>query len=178
MVSSDEQDVAAVLAGDVNRFEGIVRRWQTPLVNLAWRYVRDAARAEELAQEAFLKCFRSLHQWRHDAEFSTWLFAIAMSVYSSQVRRFQPVFEALDEALADSRAAPDRLAGDEERREAVRRAVAALPSRYRDPLIVFYFQEEDLASTAAILGLRDGTLKARLHRAREKLRETLEDISK
>src|SRR5437764_94226 len=68
-------DVQRVLGGDVSSFEGIVRRWQGPLVNLAYRYCRDRGQAEDMAQEAFLSAYRALHQWRGDAAFSSWLFA-------------------------------------------------------------------------------------------------------
>lgn len=174
MPDPDEDDVLAVLGGDVERFDGIVRRWQRPLVNLAYRYVRDAARAEDLAQEAFLKCFRSLRQWRREAAFSTWLFSVAASVYRSKLRRFEPLREQLDaDTPMHSMTSDDRLIEDQ-RAAAVRRAVDALPLLYREPLLVFYFQEEDLAATARILRLREGTLKARLHRAREALRNVLE----
>ena len=176
MTSADEEDVQAVLAGDVERFAGIVERWQRPLVNLAWRFVRDEGRAEELAQEAFLKCYRSLRQWRRDAQFSTWLFSVALSVYRSKMRKLEPLREALQSV--EETAAPSlehELAG-QQRAEAVRRAVDALPALYREPLVVFYFQEQDLATTARVLGLREGTLKARLHRARELLRRVLEDV--
>ena len=61
-ISAEEDlaDVTRVLAGDVQAFEGIVRRWQGPLVNMAWRYCRDRGRAEDLAQEAFLRAWRGL----------------------------------------------------------------------------------------------------------------------
>lgn len=173
MMSADDDDVTAVLAGDVQRFEGIVLRWQGPLLNLAFRFVRDRSLAEELAQEAFVKCFRSLRQWRREARFSTWLFSVALSVYRSKLRRLEPVFEALRDLPAPSGEAPDERLAEESRAESVRRAVASLPPLYRDPLIVFYFQEQDLASTARLPGLREGTVKARLHRAREALRGIL-----
>ncbi|MBV8518067.1 MAG: sigma-70 family RNA polymerase sigma factor [Acidobacteria bacterium] len=173
-MNADEQDVAAVLAGDVERFEGIVERWQRPLVNLAYRFVHDEARAEDLAQEAFLKCFRSLAQWRRDAAFSTWLFSVALSVYRSKLRRLEPLRVALAELEIDDRI--DERLYERQRAERVRRAVDALPPLFREPLIVFYFQEQDLASTARVLGLREGTLKARLHRAREALRERLREV--
>lgn len=171
-MSEDDEDVTAVLGGDVQRFEGIVRRWQRPLVSLAFRFTRDGPRAEDLAQEAFLKCFRSLRQWRRDARFSTWLFSVALSVYRSKLRRLEPLREPLDERMHDGTDLDEHLAAGQ-RAERVRRAVAALPPLYRDPLIVFYFHEQDLASTARVLGLREGTLKARLHRAREALRDVL-----
>ena len=62
--SDDLADVERVLSGDVRAFEGIVRRWQGPLVNMAWRYCRDRGRAEELAQEAFVRAWRGLAQDR------------------------------------------------------------------------------------------------------------------
>ena len=175
-MSADEEDVRAVLAGDVERFAGIVGRWQRPLVNLAWRFVRDEGRAEELAQEAFLKCYRSLRQWRRDAQFSTWLFSVALSVYRSKMRKLDPLREALQSVQETEAPSLEHELADQQRADAVRRAVDALPALYREPLIVFYFQEQDLATSARILGLREGTLKARLHRARELLRRVLEDV--
>jgi RNA polymerase sigma-70 factor (ECF subfamily) len=85
--SEDEADVEKVLAGEVSAFESIVRRWQGPLVNLAYRFCRDRSRAEEMAQDAFLRAYRGLGQWRKDAAFSTWLFAVATNLYRSQLRR-------------------------------------------------------------------------------------------
>ena len=75
--SDDQTAVERVLAGEIAAFEQIVRRWQGPLVNLAYRFCRDRDRAEEMAQEAFLRAYRTLDRWRKDAKFSTWLFALA-----------------------------------------------------------------------------------------------------
>ena len=85
---ADLADVARVLDGEVEAFEGIVRRWQGPLINMAWRYCRDRGRAEEMAQEAFLRAWRGLGQWRRESSFSTWLFALAANVYRSELKRF------------------------------------------------------------------------------------------
>ena len=89
-MSADEDlaDVNRVLAGEVQAFEGIVRRWQGPLVNMAWRYCRDRGRAEEMAQEAFLRAWRGLAGWRRESSFSTWLFALAANVFRSELQRF------------------------------------------------------------------------------------------
>ena len=67
----DRADMERVLAGETLAFEGIVRRWQGPLVNMAWRYCRDRERAEEMAQEAFIRAWRGLSQWRGEGNFST-----------------------------------------------------------------------------------------------------------
>jgi RNA polymerase sigma-70 factor (ECF subfamily) len=167
----DNADVARVLAGDLEAFAGIVRRWQSRLLNLAWRFCRDRAMAEDMAQEAFLKAYRSLSSFRGEAAFSSWLTSVALNSYRSRLRAEGPPLLGIDlvQALAVAPAALEGL-HDTERTEAVRRAVLLLPPRYRDAIVVFYFQERDLAESARILGIAEGTLKARLHRARELLR--------
>ncbi len=175
----DLADVALVLAGDVRAFEGIVRRWQAPLVNMAWRYSRDRGRAEEMAQEAFLRAWRGLAQWRREGSFSTWLFALAANVYRSELKRFPTETLPLDAAPEPS--GPASQHGElavKLSSEAVRRAVLALPMRYREPVVLFYFHEMDVAAAAATMGLPEGTLKARLSRARALLRERFPQLDK
>jgi len=103
-----------------------------------------------MAQEAFLRAYRALNKWRKESAFSTWLFAVTTNLYRSELKRLP--------------AAPNR---------SVRLAVHALPPKYRDVLILFYFHEKDLAATALSLGLPEGTVKARLARGREILRRKL-----
>jgi RNA polymerase sigma-70 factor (ECF subfamily) len=169
--AEDLADVERVLAGDVLAFEGIVRRWQGPIINMAWRYCRDRGRAEELAQEAFIRAWKGLAQWRREASFSTWLFALAANVFRSELKRFPAVNLPLDAAPEPSGPALQHYALEEKwGHEALRRAVLALPLRYREPVILFYFHEMDLATAARTMGLPEGTLKARLSRARALLR--------
>jgi RNA polymerase sigma-70 factor (ECF subfamily) len=163
--------VERVLAGDVRAFEGIVRRWQGPLVNMAWRYCRDRSRAEELAQEAFVRAWRNLRQWRHESSFSTWLFALAANVFRSDLKRFPTETLPMDEIAEPAGPAhQERQLLESSMHEALRRAVLALPLRYREPVVLFYFHEMDVAATAATLRMPEGTVKARLSRARELLR--------
>jgi RNA polymerase sigma-70 factor (ECF subfamily) len=167
----DAADAARVLAGDVDAFAGIVGRWQGPLVNLAHRFCRDRARSEDLAQEAFLKAFRSLASYRGEAAFSTWLIAIAVNVFRSSLRRFEPPFVGL-EALAAARdpLAADLLLEQNDDAHLVRSAVAGLPYRLRDAILLFYFSDLNVAAAAGALRIPQGTFKARLHRGRELLR--------
>jgi RNA polymerase sigma-70 factor (ECF subfamily) len=173
---ADSVDVDRVLAGDLAAFERIVRRWQGPLVNLAFRFCHDRGRAEDLAQEAFLRTYRGLGRWRREAAFSTWLFALATNVYRSELRRLRPPsvsFDLVPEPTSgDGDVATLRLeAADRDR--AVRRAVDTLPAKYREALILFYFRSMDVAAAAECLGVPTGTLKARLSRARNLLRRKL-----
>jgi RNA polymerase sigma-70 factor (ECF subfamily) len=168
----DLADVDRVLSGEIAAFEGIVRRWQGPLVNMAWRYSRDRGRAEEMAQEAFIRAWRGLANWRRESSFSTWLFALAANVYRSELKRFPAETQPLDDApepscpASQQRELSAKLSG-----ETVRRAVLALPARYREPVVLFYFHEMDVAAAARAMGLPEGTLKARLSRARALLRK-------
>jgi len=165
-------EVERVLAGDTTAFEGIVRRWQGPLVNMAWRYCRDRARAEEMAQEALVRAWRGLAGWRHASSFSTWLFALAANVYRSELNRFPTVDVPLEEIAEPASPANQYEEMAEHRRsEAVRRAVLALPLRYREPVILYYFHEMDVSAAARTMVLPEGTVKARLARGRELLRK-------
>ena len=166
--------VDRVLGGDVAAFAEIVERWQDPLVALAYRFCHDRSRAEDMAQEAFVRAFRALGQWRREAAFSTWLFALATNVYRAELRRRRAPFVSLDDVAdpADSLDVAGELE-DSDRRAAVRRALHALPARYRDTLVLFYFHEMDVGRAAASLGVPVGTVKARLARGRELLRRKL-----
>jgi RNA polymerase sigma-70 factor (ECF subfamily) len=170
--AEDLADVERVLAGDAQAFEGIVRRWQGPLVNMAWRYCRDRGRAEELAQEALIKAWRGLKSWRREGSFSTWLFGLAANVYRSELKRFPTVTVPMEAIAEPSRPATQHAAVAERvSAETVRRAVLALPVRYREPVVLYYFHEMDLGAAARTMGLPEGTMKARLSRARELLRK-------
>jgi RNA polymerase sigma-70 factor (ECF subfamily) len=127
--------------------------------------------AEDMAQEVFLKAFRSLASFRGDSAFSTWLISIAVNTCRSRLRAEGQPMLSLD---------PTRIIGGEpgllqnlvanQSAEAVRRAVLMLPERYRDAIVAYYFEEKDLAAASRVLKVAEGTLKARLHRARELLR--------
>ena len=175
--ADDQSDVARVLAGDPSAFEGIVRRWQSPLINLGYRFFRDRSRSEDMAQEAFLRAFRSLHSWRQESAFSTWLFALATNLYRTELRRhplrtlaFDDIHEPIDPR--------DQDGGLQLRNQqaAIQQAVHSLPPKYRDVLILYYFHEMDVQTTARSLEIPEGTAKAHLFRARTLLRAKLQPL--
>ncbi len=170
--TDDRADVERVLAGDVQAFEGIVRRWQGPLINMAWRYCRDRSRAEETGPGGLYP--RLAGDWAGGAVnrvFSTWLFAVAANVFRSDLKRFPAVDVPLKDAPEPSRAAQQhQILAAQLSSNSVRRAVLALPLRYREPVVLFYFHDMDVAAAARTMGLPEGTMKARLSRARALLR--------
>ncbi len=170
--SLDLTDVDRVLAGDVDAFEGIVRRWQGPLVNMAWRYCRDRGRAEEMAQEALVRAWRGLKLWRREGSFSTWLFALAANVFRSELKRFPALDVQVEDVSEPAGGAEQEIElATRESADAVRRAVLALPLRYREPVVLYYFHEMDLSAAARTMGMPEGTMKARLARGRALLKK-------
>lgn len=167
----DAADARKVLAGDVEAFAGIVRRWQGPLFHLAWRFCHERSQAEDLTQEAFLHAFRSLAQWRGESQLSTWLVALAANVYRSHARRPARREQELDEVQQRSLASVEDREPDLASR--VRKAVDAVPARYRDALVLYYFHAMDVRAAARSLALPEGTVKARLHRGRKLLEQIL-----
>jgi RNA polymerase sigma-70 factor (ECF subfamily) len=144
---------------------------------MAYRFCRDRSRAEEMAQEAFLRAYRGLASWRRDASFSTWLFALAANLYRSELKRMPTQSITLDDIaeLADMRSHSAELEAAD-RDNMIRRAVLALPPKYRDAVVLYYFHEMDVPAASKSLGLPEGTVKARLFRGREMLRSKLPQL--
>jgi len=170
--------VEQILAGDHESFAAIVARFEAPLVTLAWRYTHDRARAEELAQEAFLRVWRNLGSWRKESALSSWVFAVAANLYRSELKRIPTETLPLEEAPEPAREADQYSSLATNRRDdRIRAAVLALPLRYREPVILYYFREMDLEAAAASLNLPPGTMKARLSRARDLLRRRFPSLA-
>lgn len=125
-----------------------------------------------MAQEAFLKVFRGLKSWRRDAAFSTWLFALATNVYRTELRR-TPVQPVLVDETVGATSSEEEATSEANRRKLVHIALQSLPPKYRDPLILFYFHEQNVLATARSLELPEGTVKARLSRGRALLKSKL-----
>jgi RNA polymerase sigma-70 factor (ECF subfamily) len=125
-----------------------------------------------MAQEAFLRAFRNLSSFRGDSAFSTWLFSLAANVYRTELRRIPASPLSLDEIAEppDPRLSAATVFEEDSRDESLRRAVLALPPKYRDAVLLFYFHEQDVPAAARTLRIPEGTVKARLFRGRELLR--------
>lgn len=127
-----------------------------------------------MAQEAFLRAYRALPRWRRDARFSTWLFALATNLYRTELRRIPARNHPLDEIPEPGVTATAHVQLEGAARDRViRSAVDRLPPRYREPMILFYFHDRDVAAVASGLQLPVGTVKARLSRGRDMLKKKL-----
>jgi len=172
VTASDEELLSRMASGDERAFTALYRRRQPAVYRFALRMSGSETAAEEAVQEVFLALIR--HRRRFDpckGPLAAWLFGMARHAvlrHLERERRHLPLENSADPEPA----APDGLAGNQERRweiEAVRRAVMALPARSREVVVLSELHELSYQETAAALGCAVGTVRSRLHRARELL---------
>lgn len=184
----DAELVAACLAGDDEAFGVLVRRHQKTMLNLAYRMIGNFEEACEVTQDAFLAAHRALGQFRGEARFTTWLTAITLNQARNRLvrlaaRRRNEAF-SLDAAIATERGPvfpdpPSQAPGPLERleRQALRASlegcIQALPVAFREVLVLRDLQDRSYEEIGALLRVRQGTVKSRLFRAREDVKDCL-----
>jgi len=184
--ATDVELVRGALDGTESAFREIVQRYQRPIYGLIVRMVRDPARAEELAQDTFVKAFRALHTYDVQRKFSAWLLTIAHHVAIDELRKgslaTEPLEERTDEGVrtrefADTAApTPALVAERAELGVVLQKAIGRLRPEYREVVSLRYERELDYDEIVEITGLPMGTVKSSLHRARKELAEHLESM--
>ena len=181
----DRALVAAAAAGDRDAFEALVLRHQTRIVNYAMAIVKDPADAEDVAQETFIRAYRSLARFRGDSLFKTWLYTIATNAARTGLDRRGRRSRLEDESLDDETgplSAGDVPAGGADaettlvRRELIDRALAALPPDLRIAVVLRDVEGLDYKEIAAATEAPIGTVESRIFRARRRLRPLLQPL--
>lgn len=186
MFVSDEDLLMQSGKGDMSAFELLVRRHQEPLINYIHRLINDYHRAEDLAQETFLRIFQNASRYQPTASFKSWMYTIATNLSRNEVRnrtRWHTysledlVEEGADihetSLMEDTRYLPDVLAEKNERKQLVRKALAQLPENQRLALTLVTYQDLRYEEVAEILGTSEGAVKALIHRARQRMKKLL-----
>jgi RNA polymerase sigma-70 factor, ECF subfamily len=186
--TSDLSLVQRVQRGDKSAFDVLVRKYQHKVVKLVMRYMRDPADAEDVAQEAFIKAYRALPQFRGDSAFYTWLYRIAINTAKNAIvsRDRSPVEYDLDlqnseesydmqGRLADTET-PEALVLTEEIRTIVNRAIEALPEDLRTAIVLRELEGMSYEEIAAAMECPVGTVRSRIFRAREAIDRKLVDV--
>lgn len=163
--------------GDEAAFEEIYDRFGGMVYNLAWRLSNDPEEAADLTQETFLRIHRHLGKFRGGSTLKTWIYRIALNHCRGRLgrkRSWQPLAEETERTLPDPRRGPEEraLAHDAERR--VASALAALPRRYAEAVVLCDLEGLPYQEIAEVLGVRIGTVRSRIARGRERLRRVLE----
>jgi RNA polymerase sigma-70 factor (ECF subfamily) len=190
-MSADTGDlslVRRVQAGDRAAFDLLVLKYQHKVVKLVMRYVRNPADAEDVAQEAFIKAYRALPQFRGDSAFYTWLYRIAINTAKNALvsRDRNPVGFELDAHAADDGSdlsgrlrdpdTPEGLALSEEIRNIVDNAIAALPEDLRTAIVLRELDGMSYEEIAASMKCPVGTVRSRIFRAREAIDGRLREV--
>jgi RNA polymerase sigma-70 factor (ECF subfamily) len=162
--------------GDEGAFQELIDRYKDLVFALIARTVQDRSRAEDLAQDVFLRIHRGLPYFRGEARLSTWIYRIVANVCVQDPARSSTTV-SLDDETARPRIMPsasDRQFGDLELRDRLEKAVARLPAQYRLLIGAHYLKGVQYEELAEALGLPLGTVKTQLHRAKQQLRRLLE----
>lgn len=186
---TDSELMLQVQAGDDAAFEFLVEKFRRPLIGFMYRMAGNSAVAEELAQEVFLRVYRSRESYAAEAKFSTWLYRIATNLALNHLRDTKSeraqVAVSLDEPeeesgkpidVADRHQSVEQDLLREERMAAIRKHVEALPERQRAAVIMHKYQEMDYREIARVLKMSESATKSLLFRAYETLRERLKDF--
>jgi len=181
LIDQDQTLIEDVRKGNTRRFGVLVDRHKDRALTLALRLVGDRGEAEELVQDAFLRVYKNLAQFRGDARFSTWFYRILYNLCMTRITRRRPGPEPLD-GIDERRIEVD--AGDVQGLERLEEqelhamladAIRKLPERYRTVVTLFYVQEMDQEEISHVLELPVGTVKTHLYRARALLKTMVTD---
>ena len=186
--TSDLVLVQRVQRGDKTAFDLLVRKYQHKVVKLVTRYLRNPADAEDVAQEAFIKAYRAMPQFRGDSAFYTWLYRIAINTAKNAIvsRDRNPVefdldMQAIEESqsmqarLADT-TTPESLLQTEEIRTTVNQAIDALPEDLRTAIVLRELEGLSYEDIALAMECPVGTVRSRIFRAREAIDRRLSEV--
>src|SRR6185295_19029259 len=179
---ADSELVQSALAGRESGFEELVRRYQRPIAAYVYRMVGDYDAALDLTQEVFIKVYNSLARYRSEFKFSNWIYKIAHNAAIDHLRRYavrgQAVTSGFDTERRDTpvegrRLTPEQESERKERRSEVEMVVEMLPRAYRELIVLRHSHDLSYDEIAEVTALPLGTVKNRLFRAREAMRDLL-----
>jgi RNA polymerase sigma-70 factor (ECF subfamily) len=177
---TDTEIIRKVLQGEQAVFSRIVERYQDYVFTLVIRFIENREDAEEVAQDVFVKAYRSLADFRGESKFSTWLFTITRTSSISFLRKKKLHVQSLDNERTGIEA-ENKESGfqanrieQKSRHAMLNRAIGLLNPDDREVLTLFYKGEQTLGEIGQIMGLEPNTVKVKLHRARQRLKDKME----
>ncbi|MBD0279397.1 MAG: sigma-70 family RNA polymerase sigma factor [Bacteroidota bacterium] len=177
---SDSEIISQVVRGDQNAYATLVERYQNYVFTIVLRYVKNREDAEEVAQDVFIKAYRSLADFKGTAKFSTWLYTVTTTTCITFLRKNKLEVHSLDNekvfAAADNIDSGARANQIEQKSRVnmVNEAIRLLNPEDAQIITLFYKGEQTLEEIARILGKEPNTVKVQLHRARGRLKEKMQ----
>ncbi|MDF2787456.1 RNA polymerase sigma factor SigW [Neobacillus niacini] len=176
--------IKQVIKGDQDAFAEIVEIYSNSIYQLGYRMLGNRHEAEDIAQEAFIRAYVNIKSFNQDLKFSTWLFRIATNLCIDRIRKKKPDYYLDAEVsgtdgltmysqLASNSPLPETELESLELQDSVQKEILKLPEKYRSVIVLKYIEELSLNEISEILDLPLGTVKTRIHRGREALRQQL-----
>lgn len=178
---SDTQLITKVLEGDKPAYAVLIKRYQRFVFTLALRFSKNREDAEEIAQDCFIKAYRSLHTFRQNSKFSTWLYSIVYTTAMTMLRKKRIDTQSIyDEGTAELEGHVSDLRSDDIEHKSkmvyVNRAISQLSPDDAAIITLFYKGEQSLEEIGQAIGMEANTVKVKLHRARHRLKEKIERL--
>lgn len=177
---NDAWYIERVLKGDTQYFSYFVEKYKDIVYSIAFKVLRNREDAEEMAQESFVKAFKSLHTFKGDAKFSTWLYRITYNNCISELRKKKMKFVSTDDVQISDEAEEMNLDGipAENRSKYVKAALEKLPEDEYTLILLYYFEDKSVEEISKITRLSESNAKVKLFRARKKLYTILNEMLK
>jgi RNA polymerase sigma-70 factor (ECF subfamily) len=182
-LTTDTDLVARAAAGEATCFDTLVERYHRPIANFIFRMVGNYESALDLTQEVFIKVYGSLERYNPEFKFSTWIYKIASNTAIDHLRKqsvaVTPLYlvngddEEFELPIPAKGPSPERALERSERREQIEEVISKLPPRYRELIVLRHVGELSYDEIAEVTGLPLGTVKNRIFRAREAMRNHL-----
>ncbi|PRZ28121.1 RNA polymerase sigma factor [Flavobacterium granuli] len=178
--TDDQYYISKVVAGDTKAFAVLVDRYKDLVFTLALRMLKNREEAEEVAQDTFIKVFKSLNKFKGDSKFSTWIYRIIYNSCLDVLKKYKQEYPAVglneftERQIATLDNAFDALV-EKEQRQAIDDCLDRLPKEDSFLLILYYFEEQSLEDISKIVGLTANNVKVKLFRGRKKLASLLKE---
>ncbi len=177
---SDTQLITKVLEGDKPAYAVLIKRYQRFVFTLALRFSKNREDAEEIAQDCFIKAYRSLHTFRQNSKFSTWLYSIVYTTAMTMLRKKRIDTQSIYEGTAELEGHVSDLRADDIEHKSkmvyVNSAISQLSPDDAAIITLFYKGEQSLEEIGQAIGMEANTVKVKLHRARHRLKEKIERL--
>ena len=179
MATNDRQLIEAIINGNTKAYGQLVDQYKGLVYTLALRMLKHREEAEEVAQDAFIKVYKSLHKFKGDSKFSTWIYRVTYNTCLDRLKKNKKHFNdvAIDEYTEHKLETVDNALEHmikAEKQELIKRCVDKLPSESSYLISLYYFEELSLDEISTIVGIASNTVKVKLFRARKKLTVILE----
>jgi len=172
--NNDQIIINQIIEGDTNAYAVLVDRYKDLVFTLALRMLKNREEAEEVSQDTFVKVFKSLHKFKGDSKFSTWIYKVTYNTCLDRIKKLKrtentvTIDEFTEHQIKTIDNALDAMES-EERKQAIQKCLALLPSDDSFLLTLYYFEDLSLDEISKIVGIKANTIKVKLFRSRKKL---------